>query len=45
MQDPFYAKVPWLVGMDWLIRFWRYFDTRLSGIRYIIAGTSLNGGE
>mmetsp|Transcript_14589 Transcript_14589/g.44097 ORF Transcript_14589/g.44097 Transcript_14589/m.44097 type:complete len:370 (+) Transcript_14589:270-1379(+) len=42
--DPFYANVPWLAGMDWLIRFWRYFDSRLSGIRYIIAGCSFYGG-
>lgn len=45
LQDPFYANVPWLAGMDWLIRFWRYFDSRLSGIRYIIAGCSFYGGE
>lgn len=45
LQDPFYANVPWLAGMDWLIRFWWYFDSRLSGIRYIIAGCSFYGGD
>lgn len=34
-----------LAGMDWLIRFWRYFDSRLSAVRYYIAAASFYGGK
>jgi hypothetical protein len=44
-QDTFYKKTPMLAGMDWLIRPWRYFDSRLSGIRYLIAASSFYGGQ
>lgn len=43
-MDTFYKKTPMLAGMDWLIRPWRYFDSRLSGIRYLIAASSFYGG-
>lgn len=42
--DPFYQHMPSLAGMDWLIRFWSYFDSRLSAVRWLIAGSAFFGG-
>jgi hypothetical protein len=44
VMDPVYRSVPKLAGMDWLIRSWRYFDSRLSAVRYLIAACAFYGG-